>query len=124
MHSNLLKLSNTLAKFLWAALLTSTLLLSACGGKDKSAGLPKGQKVLSASVLEFDTIPKRTVSEDEAERALAAFGVDEINSVDGVKRSGAGGNYVYTKQNAKDADFTIGSFEVIGLHMLGDITYV
>jgi len=114
-----LKFSSMFTKLVWAALLMSALLLSACGGKDKRAKTPKGQVALSASVLEFEVPPARTVSEEEAEQALLAFGLGE--DAKDVKRTGKGGNYIYTNITLESDEFSMGSFEITGLHMLGDI---
>jgi len=113
------KFSNMFTKFVWAALLMSALLLSACGGKDKSVKTPKGQVALSASVLKFETLPARTVSEEEAEQALLAFGLGE--DAKDVKRTGKGGNYIYTNIALESDEFSIESLEVKGLHMLDDV---
>jgi len=119
-------------KIATAVILSSVLMVSACGQKDKASSEKNSETVTAIDIpsvadKDFDkllTTSKRKVSEDEAQKALAVMGLDEKNeAISWASKSGKNGNYVYrdvTFKTDDDAAGTIETLRLTGVHMDGE----
>ena len=127
------KRSPAAARLASALLLSSAFILAGCSSKDDG---PSADVSAPAAALGLKgpsdkafakhfAVPKREVSDSEAQQALALLGLDAPTgeTLKWDKSSGQNGRYSFSGLTAKDADstLTIKSAELVGVHMAGDV---
>ncbi len=115
-----------------AICLSATLMMGACGPKDKGAErtisaekAPLGLSSLSdKDFARHFSVPKRKISTAESQNALAKLGLAESNEngLSWQEQSGSNGSYTFTnmKSTSDDGTVSIGKAELFGIHMDGD----
>ena len=112
------KISTNISALALGAVLSTSLVLSGCGDKNKN-------KTTSAEV-KFEKIADRNVDEAQANEALTALSLNEsgsgVFSWDG--KTGSAGNYVFENVSIKgdkgDDPIKVGKLELSGAHMQDD----
>ena len=102
------------------AILSTSLVLSGCGGKDKSKS--------TSSEVKIQEIAPRKVSSAQGEQALTALSLKESGSgaLSWAAKTGDAGNYVFTDVVIKGDDkddhpMNVKKLELKGAHMEGDL---
>lgn len=102
------------------AILSTSLVLSGCGDKDKSKS--------TSSEVKIEKITPRKVSNDQAQKALTALSLSESGSgaLSWAAKTGDSGNYVFTDvviagEDKDDKPVKVGTLELKGAHMEGDL---
>ena len=116
-----------------ALMLSTALVMGACGNKDKGVeGAEKVADVVDFSVKSVDNraieklldVKSRKVSDSEAEKALAKMGLmNESGDLTWANKSGDNGSYSYkdVRVNTEDGEtITIGKLDLSGVHMVDD----
>ena len=116
-----------------ALILSTSLTLGACSPKDKGKSATKSAAAEmlgltapgDAVFARHFNVPERSVSESEAEQALAALGLlnPSKEGLNWAAKDGAAGNYSYNNLTAQSDDglITISSAKLFGAHMDGEI---
>lgn len=119
------------SRFTAALLLTSALVMGGCSPKDEgpSADVSAPAKALGLTgpsdkaFAKHFAVPKRAISDDEAQKALALLNMDAPSgdALSWDEMSGAAGNYSYKGLSTKTDEglLTIDKVNLIGVHMAG-----
>ena len=126
----MVNLRKTLLVSIAATATASLLLVGGCAPKDKG---PDAQISVEAPPLGLSApdekifarhfeVPKRDVSEEDAEKALEILGLQSEGVMSWDGKSGEAGNYVYTSlgAQAEENEITIGRAELIGVRTEGE----